>query len=58
MSTLRTRALAKGGGWARVWQWMLENDVDAAELDTCFCIDVEEFDIVTQIELKEVLCLS
>ncbi len=39
------------GCWA---QWILDNDVDAVELDMYFVVDSEEFGSVTQMELKEV----
>ena len=37
-------------------QWILDNDIDAAELEMYFVVDSEEFGSVTQIELKEVRC--
>ena len=37
-----------------VVQWILDNDVDATELEMYFVVDSEEFGSVTQIELKEV----
>jgi hypothetical protein len=42
-----------GGGWGR-GQWILENDVEAVDLDMYFVVDSEEFGSVTQMELKEV----
>eukprot|EP00291_Cryptomonas_curvata_P026744 CAMPEP_0172166840 /NCGR_PEP_ID=MMETSP1050-20130122/9226_1 /TAXON_ID=233186 /ORGANISM="Cryptomonas curvata, Strain CCAP979/52" /LENGTH=491 /DNA_ID=CAMNT_0012837537 /DNA_START=466 /DNA_END=1938 /DNA_ORIENTATION=- len=34
-------------------QWILENDVEAVDLDMYFVVDSEEFGSVTQMELKE-----